>query len=155
MSERDATPYGQRDTAQRPLVRRGGVRPARMMRTPTPQADIYRWHWKAMNGLEPEIHEIEPEAGWFRMRLIKGGPFVPVEIWVDQVIDAETGELAEDEWLLCTVNGTMRNPLSVWTQCRPISKDEFDAMKRGEIGAGSSDPMQKVNLMKKAIGPNG
>jgi hypothetical protein len=125
------------------------------MRQPTPWAKIYEWHSDMMAGLEPPRHEIEPHAGWYKVRLVKGGPFVPAEIWLDQVIDDETGELADDELLFATVNGQPADPMKIWLSCRPISQAEFDAMTRGEIGAGSSDPMKKVNLMQRAVGPNG
>lgn len=155
MTPRDTAPYSKPNQVPVQAIRGAGPVRRRMMREPTPQAEIYLWHWKAVKGLEPEIHEVEPEAGWFKMRLTRGGPFVPVEIWVDQEIDPETGELTSDELLCCTVNGFAKDPAKIWTHCRPISRDEFDAMKRGETGAGSSEPMQKVNLMMKVTGPNG
>ena len=50
-----------------------------------------------------------PVVGMWRIRIVRGGPWVPVKIW-DEAETDEAGDLLEDEKLMCHVNGTKRNP---------------------------------------------
>lgn len=128
------------------------------MRQPTPLRDQYRWYQAALRGDRPEIHDGEPQAGCFRMRMVKDGPFVPVLIWLEQQIDPETGELTGDEVLRCTVDGHHTDPVQVWTRCRPITVSMFDALEAGYApiaAAPRRDPTKPVNLMRRPAGPHG
>lgn len=104
-----------------------------MIRQPTPLVEAYRWYWAALEGRAPEAHEGDPQCGWYRTRLVKGGPWVAVEIRMVRVIDDETGELTEPERLVCTADGERRDPAKLWTYLEPIPRAEFDALiKRRE-----------------------
>lgn len=97
-----------------------------MIRQPTPVSRLYAWHRAALAGKPVTIHEGEPECGWFKTRLVKGGPFVPASISIERDVD-ENGELSSDERLVCEVNGERRNPVSAWLSlCKnPISRAEY------------------------------
>lgn len=102
------------------------------MRRPTPISALYAWHTErlAAGALADELAPFpnDPQCGWYKRRLIKGGPFVPARIFVKRFIDPETGDLLSDEVLCCEVNGTARDPEEEWQwlwEC-PISKAEFD-----------------------------
>lgn len=71
------------------------------------------------------------------MRMVKGGPFVPVQIKVEREIDDETGELLGPERLVALVDGQRRAPGPVWTHLTPISREEFQALcaRKSEIAA--------------------
>jgi hypothetical protein len=58
---------------------------------------------------------------------VKGGPFVPVKIFLEQQIDPETGELLGDEVMRCEVDGKRRVPEEEWTWVadNPISEEDF------------------------------
>lgn len=99
-----------------------------MIRQPSSAAQIYAWHRAALNGEAPEVHDGIPEAGWYKTRLVKGGPFVPVKIWVEREIDWDTGELASPERLVCDCDGQRRDPARLWTYLTPISRDEYAAL---------------------------
>lgn len=95
------------------------------MRTPTPHVDLYGWWMVALGGGDPETtHEVQ--CGWFKRRLVKGGPWVPARIWMDQPVD-ELGELCGDETLQCEVAGRWADPEDAWTWlcANPISEQEF------------------------------
>lgn len=95
-----------------------------MIRQPSSMAILYRWHRAAVLGDAPPIHEGLPECGWYRTRLVKGGPWVPVEIRVEREIDPETGELTAPERLVAIVDGMRRDPVKVWTFLTPITRAE-------------------------------
>lgn len=97
-----------------------------MIRQPTSEADLLAWHRAFMAGENPPIHDGEPHCGWFKMRKVKGGPWVPVLIWCDQVIDPETGELEAPEVLRADVFGDEKQAAHVWTWLTPISREDYD-----------------------------
>lgn len=101
-----------------------------MIRQPSTLKALYAWHRAAIAGEAPPMHEGTPECGWFKTRIVKGGPWVAVEIRVEREIDIETGELVSDERLVASVDGDRRNPGSIWTRLTPISREDFEALKR-------------------------
>jgi hypothetical protein len=98
------------------------------MRQPSPMSQLYAWHRAALAGQAPLIHDGLPEAGWYRTRFVKGGPWVAVEIRVEREIDPETFELTEPERLVAIADGERRDPSSLWTFLEPISRAEHDAI---------------------------
>lgn len=97
------------------------------MRRPTPIAQLYDWHARALRGLEP-VNDGTPHCGWWKRRLVKGGVFVPARIWMYQDLDPETGELLSDELMQCEVNGRWADPEEAWTWVcsNPITEQEFN-----------------------------
>jgi hypothetical protein len=100
------------------------------MRQPTPISALLRWHREALAGRRPAIHENDPHVGWFKVRMVRGGPFVPARIWIEREICPETGELASDEQMICEVDGFRRDLQRewVWLAKTPISKAEYDSL---------------------------
>jgi hypothetical protein len=104
------------------------------MSKPTPQEDLFRWH---RNALLPEYERDEsipttdePQPGFYKRRLVKGGVYVPARIWVCQNIDEETGELTTDEQVFAEVNGNFADPKQQWSWLcgNPITEAEFNYM---------------------------
>jgi hypothetical protein len=97
-----------------------------MMRAPSDLDAAFEWWRDALAGLNPPIHS-EPHCGFFWRRMVRGGPKVPVAIWILQDIDEETGELLSDERMLCAVGGKEANADDQWTHCagNPISEAEY------------------------------
>lgn len=101
------------------------------MRKPTEEAVVYAWWRNAIKGNlaeEPSSFSEEPEAGFFKRRLVKGGPFVPARIWLYSPTDPETGDLCGDEVLQCEVDGQYRDPEQEWSWLcgNPITEAEFN-----------------------------
>lgn len=122
-----------------------------MIRRPTPLAALLDWHRRAVAGLNPPIHGDVPECGWYKRRLVKGGPWVPVRIWIERDIDPETGELTNPERLVCDENGTPRDPMSVWTHLTPISREDYEAMLFRPAIPFGTDPKQPIDLTRSPI----
>lgn len=73
-------------------------------------------HWQSnLDGKKPEIHENEPQCGFYKMREGKDGPWLPVAIFMH----AEKG-------MVCRVGPQEREVLKVWTWCakHPVSRDD-------------------------------
>ena len=126
-----------------------------MIRQPTPEIVQYAWHDATLAGRLMPVYENEPECGWFRMRMVKGGPWVPVRIWLDQNIDPDTGELTDDEIMRCEVGAERRSPAATWTRCagKPITEDDYYAL----MGRKDDETMRAthapIDLTERAIRP--
>ena len=96
------------------------------MRTPTPKAVLYAWWSAALAGEQPQITN-EPQVGFFKRKLVRGGPFVPCEIRMVQEVCPTTGELVADEHLQCLVNGIRHDVEDEWLFLakNPITEGEF------------------------------
>lgn len=99
-----------------------------MIRQPTSRLAALRWWRQAIADPSTPRHDGEPQAGFYRMRKVKGGPFLPVEIRIASVTDDE-GELTEPETIEAEVNGWPEDAERIWTYCTPISRAEFMALQ--------------------------
>ncbi|MEL6678116.1 MAG: hypothetical protein AAFQ51_05370 [Pseudomonadota bacterium] len=106
------------------------------MRTPSTFKQLYAWHSAAVERragvpvLDHRYCEGEAHCGWYRRRMVKDGPFVPVEIICERELDPETGELADDERLVALVGPERerRQPYDMFTHLTAISHAEFKAL---------------------------
>lgn len=106
----------------------------RQMRQPLDEDEVFGWWRAALNGQAPKIHINEPEPGFYKTRLIKGGPFVPCRIWLEQPVD-DAGELCSEPKLRCEIDGREANPFDRWSWLagRPISEEEYAALLVGRF----------------------
>jgi hypothetical protein len=125
------------------------------MRTASTRAELYAFHDACLRGERPPVFEDEPQCGWYRMQMVRGGPWLAVRIWCEADIDPETGELADDERLLCEINGIAERRLP-WPRCanKPITQDAYRALLHDE---GLTETLQAthapVDLTERAIRP--
>lgn len=70
----------------------------------------------------------EPQCGYFRHRLVHGGPWVGVRIWREPQLDPETGQPTGLELLRCNVGGKPRDPAALWVvvATKPIKLSEYE-----------------------------
>lgn len=96
-----------------------------MIRQPSTAAQLYAWHREALRNPDIARYDGLPECGWFKRRMVRGGPWVAARIWCERDIDPETLELTAPEVLRCEVAGEYVDPALHWTHLTPISHDEF------------------------------
>lgn len=125
------------------------------MRKPTSHDDLYSWWRRALKDQSTVITQ-EPQPGYFKRKLVKGGVFVPARIWMFQEIDGETGELLSDELLQCEVNGSKADPEDAWTWicANPISLAEFNYLTARISHAEQNEPQDPFADTRKAIDMN-
>jgi hypothetical protein len=88
------------------------------------------------------------------MQHVRGGPYVPVRIFVVREID-DIGELTGPEIMMAEVEGKVRRPENLWLRLTPISRGQYDALvRRVTTDPAMADPMKAINLMKEAKGPS-
>lgn len=106
--------------------------------------DLTYWQ-AALAGEKPEIHEGNPQCGYYRLRKGRGGTWLPVAIWV------------KDGEMVARVGEEMRPPAEIWTWCadKPVDKEDCKfAFREGhwpgdvqwddEPGIGDNNPPQTV-----------
>lgn len=113
------------------------------MRTPSDRKELYR-HWaeqlKAIGdypSVKAAIHagltvlpfDETPRCGFYKRRMIAGGPYVPVRIFLEQHIGAD-GELLAPEVLKCQIGPDFYDALAEWSWVynRPISQAAYRLM---------------------------
>jgi hypothetical protein len=89
-----------------------------------------------------------PQAGFYKTKLVKGGPWVGVRIWWDYPIDPVTGETMDRSPVLkAETAGKPSDPYEIWTWCagRPITETEYRDMRPVEpeqaVDFNSSNPV--------------
>lgn len=97
----------------------------------------------------------EPNPGHYKTRLVKGGPFVPVELAVTVPPQDEDGELLADVAFRLTINGEEKDPFGLGA---PLSGERItaaeyaylDAMRRHAVthepDMPEANPRQKVDF---------
>jgi hypothetical protein len=63
----------------------------------------------------------QPEEGWYRLKMVRGGPWIGAKIWF-----AAKGEDQTPQWQ-CLVNGLAADVWEVWPRVggRGISEEEY------------------------------
>ena len=124
-----------------------------MMRKPTPMMKLYEHHRHSMNGGTPPIYDGFPQCGWYRTKLVKGGPWVAVEIICEREID-ESGELTAPEKLVAIVEGRRTDPNRIWLFLTPISRTEHARIESDRLSGGHmAATMAKIDLSQEPTRP--
>lgn len=117
------------------------------MRKPLTKEEVWAWWRAAIAGNNPPIHLNDPQAGFFVRRLVRGGPWVPCRIWLEQEIDEDTGELISEPVFRCLINGKPADASDQWSWLagHPITEKQFRAM------TGTSDAPAAVRSEEAAL----
>lgn len=117
------------------------------MRTPTPIDVQYAWWRAALRDPSTPRHDADPQPGFYQRRAVRGGPWLPVKVWLQQDIDPQTGELESDESLKAEELGRPVDPHASWTYLRPIPEEEYhDILSRHETMAKMKATHAPVDL---------
>ncbi len=103
----------------------------------------YKWWRASLDGQAPDIHEDQPQCGFYQRRLVKGGPWMSVGIWRDsgsKRLRAQQGgkEIESDK-------------IWTWVAKHPITHDEFmhlEAVRKyaEAHGGPEADPETPIDL---------
>lgn len=104
------------------------------MREPSFPTDAARWAWweAAVRDGPGPISDGLPQAGFFKVRRWRSGPFAPaVILWEPPAIDPLTGELLAGEVCRATIDGFAVDPWESWTWMAktPVSLEEWDWLR--------------------------
>lgn len=123
------------------------------MREPTPDHIAFEWHRSYMAGEQPERHEAEPQCGFYSRRFVKGGPLIPVRIYLEREF-GDSGDMCAPEVMRAEVLGSIEDPVKHWLYLKPISEDDYHAL----VSHHENLPEMKatnavINLTAKAMRP--
>lgn len=104
-----------------------------MIRQPSSEAQLYAWHRDALRDPDTPRSEGCPECGWYKRRIVTGGPWVPVKVTVNREVDPDTGELTGPEKLVALYDDRTVDASTIWTHLTPISREEFQALRQRQI----------------------
>ena len=81
----------------------------------------------------------------------RGAPWVPAAIWIEQDICKETGELMDDEKIICLLNGLEVNPYKHWTYLanNPITEEQYHQMMGSEARHDADEKVDWLNAEVK------
>lgn len=89
------------------------------------------------------VHPSLPEEGFYRGRMVKNGPWVPIRIWYQFPLDPVTGEELDrsGEWKALRL-GQEIHPLDVWPFCSSerISESEYEFLLADHQWHAAYDP---------------
>lgn len=99
----------------------------------------------------PQIDD--PQVGFYQIKLVKKGPFIPVRIWDHIAERDEAGDLMEDEGLRCQIDGEEANPYEQWVYFgnNPITEAEYNFMVADSAHAKKYRPDDAKATPRKAI----
>lgn len=93
------------------------------------------------------------ECGWYRTKLVKGGPWVAVEIICEREID-DAGELNGPEKLVAITEGRRTDPSRLWTYLTPISRADHARLEAERLSGGRmAATMAKIDLTTEPTRP--
>ena len=114
------------------------------MREPSTFKQVYGWWLDAIAGREVPRHDGLPECGFYRMKHVSGGPWVPVEVKLVREIDLDTGELTGPERYVALIEGDVRDPAPIWDRLEPISRDDYECLQERV----ASDPRMAASMVR-------
>jgi hypothetical protein len=124
------------------------------MREPTLSDVSLAWWRDALTGFGSIVaRALEPQCGFYKRRLVHGGPFVPARIYLEQDVDETTGELMADEIMRCEVNGERADPVEQWPRLwnHAIPDSEFNYMESARRWAAWYDPSDPAANPRKRL----
>lgn len=102
-------------------------------------------------------HRVDrPIPGWYRRRLVKGGPWVGARIWFGPPFDPVTREpLDRSHALRCEVNGEQVDVYDAWTWLagEPITETEFRYLEALREHAIAHEPDLPAANPRRRIDP--
>lgn len=99
------------------------------------------WRHAVVGNVQP-VRAGVPEPGFYRTRLVQGGPFVPARIWIVRTMCPATREPMADDVYHAIAAG---RPVSVWNVWpwwgkSPISRADYDHMEAVRTWATAHAP---------------
>lgn len=107
----------------------GGRHETKPTRVVEPMHDPLEWWREELLTAGQPVNSF-PHCGFYRRRLVQGGPFVAARIWREPEIDFITQRPTGNELLLCEVDGKRRDPFDQWGYLcmAPIGEREYRHM---------------------------
>ncbi len=102
------------------------------------------WKFRRAN-CRPEQDHVLPQAGWYQVRLVKGGVWAPLRFWTVEHRCRETGSIAAETEYRAVLNGET---------CIGTLQQDFPDPGAGALATlGAMQAWERHGLMAQAIEP--
>lgn len=100
------------------------------------------WWCRALAGEAVPITDGCPEAGYYKTKRVRGGPWVPARVWIERERD-DDGEQIEDDRFRCLIDGTESDAVQEWVRlsAHPIAPAEYERLRRNPDPLPSNRPV--------------
>lgn len=100
------------------------------------------WWSRALAGERVHVRDGEPMPGYYKTRIVRGGPWVPARIWIEREID-DDGEQMNPDAFRCIVDGVERDALQEWVRLSayPIPAAEYERLRKNPDPLPSGRPI--------------
>lgn len=117
--------------------------------------------WEKACRIPPGMkYQDEPQSGFYKTKLVKGGHWVPARIWRETEKDFETDKPTGFDVVHCEVDGKRRNPLQQWDGLAryPIPQKEYDYLvknaawsKQYDPNSSAANPSRPINWLTEPL----
>lgn len=117
-----------------------------------PDVDAREWWREELLAPGQKVPDV-PQCGFYRRRLVRGGPWCPARIWREESRDYETGERTGRDVLLCEVAGRAKDAVHQWDSLArsPIPEADYLHMVAVSAWAQQYSPDDPLASPHKAI----
>jgi DNA polymerase-1 len=131
----------------------------KMQRVVEASKDAFVWWAKELKSPGQAAPE-DPQCGFYRRRLVRGGPWVVARIWREPEVDFMTGKPTGLDVLQCELGGERRDPVIEWLKLcsHPIEEAEFryraataDWAKKHAPHEPEAKPSEKIDWNKVSL----
>lgn len=100
------------------------------------------WWKRALAGAPVPIKDGFPEAGYYKTKAVRNGPWLPARVWLEREIDDDGEQLNEDR-ILCLVNGVECDAVQEWVRLSafPITPQEYERLRKAPEPLPSHRPV--------------
>ncbi len=109
---------------------------------------------EALAGKAPTIND-DPQPGYYKRKMVKGGPWVGVRIWLEQEI-GEDGDLLSEPRMKCMVGDDAADAGDqwLWVCTSPISAADYDYLTDTQRYATHRDPSMPEARPRESVDLN-
>lgn len=96
----------------------------------------------------------QPQPGFYRLRRVRGGPWIAARIWIDNSIPERPAVM------LAEIDGQFQDPLAIWPSCAGNDVDEAEYRHLLNVrewavqhapNAPEANPLQPIDLATQPV----
>lgn len=105
------------------------------------------WWRRALAGESVTIRDGEPMPGYYRTKLVRGGPWVPARIWIEREF-GEDGEQVNPDVARCLIGDVEADAVQkwAWLSGHPVTLEDYKKMRAQENQLPATQPVNLATM---------